>query len=281
MIAILLPAFFVCPAIEAGTVSADLFSRKQEVIDTDCVVTAKELLAKGDRIDDHLLVDVRSAEAFNKMHIPGSINIAPHFIKDKPYLISSPVVLVDKGLSYHRLHPACKKLREKGFTVRILEGGLSAWRAHSGDLVYSSVRQAHLGSVSPATFIKEKNYHTRIVCDVSVTRSQASMKLMPHAVHLPLEGSETKQMEMIERFQRSHCRHGSKTIIVVNRDGQDYRKVKSLFVRAGCATVFYLEGGLDAYAIYLERLQHSWLKPEDRRVSEDVCRNCSERSKNE
>jgi rhodanese-related sulfurtransferase len=241
------------------------------------VVTAKALLAKRNQRKNFLLIDVRNSKAFNELHIPGSVNIPAHFIKTKTHVTYSPLVLIDQGLSFHRLYPICENLRKMGFNARILEGGIHAWNAQGGDLVYSSARQTDIGSVSPEHFIKEKCYPTRLVCDVSSNRSEASMKWLPYAVHLPLNGDVVKQMKMIERFHRSHCVNGFKTIILVNSDGNNYRKMINLFDRAGCKNIFYLKGGLNAYEIYLERLQRSWRQPEERLVWGGPCRECMER----
>jgi len=266
--------FFLITTADAGKFPEKMIRRNAETLDADLIVSADTLITKYKKGVKPLFIDVRSVRDFDALHINGAMNIPLHFIKTKTYLKSSPLVLVDRGLAAHRLLPVCRELRKLGFDGRILEGGMNAWSSHGGRMTGEPVRQMDYCRISPADFYKEKNYSNRIVCDVSAIRSEASKQLMPYASHFPLTGNAGSQSELIAKFKSAHGRNAA--IIVVNSNGERYRKVKRLLGHAGLKNVFYLDGGIDAYGKYLDGLISSW-RPQDQRVkSNSPCRSCGD-----
>mgnify|MGYP000235866121 CR=1 FL=1 len=266
--------FFLIPTADAGRFPEKMIRRNTERLDADLIVSADTLITKYKKGVKPLFIDIRSARDFDALHITGAMNIPLHFIKTKTYLKSSPLVLVDRGLAAHRLSPACRRLRNLGFDARILEGGMNAWSSHGGRMTGEPVRQMDYRRISPADFFKEKNYSNRIVCDVSAIRSDASKQLMPYALHLPLAGNADAESESIAQFKSTHARGNAAAVIVVNGDGKGYRSVGHLFNHAGLKTVFYLDGGIEAYGKYLDGLVSSW-RPRAQRVRTDSpCRSC-------
>ena len=80
-----------------------------------------------------LWVDVRSAEAYGRARIPGSLQIPLHAVKTKGFLKDRRVVLVDEGHGSFRLEEECRKLREMGFSnLSLWHGGMNAWRQLGG-----------------------------------------------------------------------------------------------------------------------------------------------------
>jgi hypothetical protein len=164
-----------------------------------------------------------------------------------------------------------------GFDVRILDGGMNAWSRHGGPMVGDLVRQMAFRRISPADFFHEKNYRSRVVCDVSATRSEASLRLMPYALHLPLDGDRESRRWAIEKFKSTHARNGTADVLVVNTDGDRYDSVMRAFDRAGFTSVFCLDGGVDAYGTYLDNLILSWRPRERRTATHRPCRSCGEK----
>ena len=264
---------------DAGPIPSELIRRNARIQDAGLVVSAQSLIPRVKNGEKITLIDVRSASEYKALHIPGALNIPLHFIKTKPFLKSSPVVLVDQGLSFHRLSPACRELRKKGFDVRILDGGMNAWSRREGPMVGEPVRQMEYGRISPADFFIEKDDAKHIVCDVSTTRSPASVQLMPYAVHLPLAGSPDRRVAELEKFRSAHARNGEATLILVDEKGDEYPNVRSIFNRAGYKNIFYLTGGTNAYKKYIEGLARSWLPQKERMVTHTPCNGCSDSEK--
>ncbi|MFO7716586.1 rhodanese-like domain-containing protein [Desulfosarcina sp.] len=263
--------------VDADPISADLIKRITRTQDTDLVVSAQSLIARVQNGEKLLLIDIRSAPEYAALHIPGAINLSLHFIKTKPHLKSAPIVLVDQGLSSQRLSPACRELRNQGFDLRILDGGMHAWRSHGGPMAGDPVRQMAYDRLAPADFFLEKNDPGHIVCDASAAHSPASVQLMPYAIHLPLAGDPGDLTTQVANFKATHTRKGSFTVLVVNENGKGYPNFRSAFDRAGLKNVFYLDGGIKAYGEYLEGLSQSWRPRSERLVMFSPCGGCGEK----
>lgn len=280
-LAVLLGFFLMFPfsGADAGQIPAELIRRNARVQASELVVSAQSLIPRVKNGEKITLIDVRNASEYKALHIPGALNIPLHFIKTKPFLKSSLVVLVDQGLSFHRLSLACRELRKKGFDVRILDGGMNAWSSRKGSMVGEPVRQMDYCRISPADFFLEKDDANHIVCDVSTKRSPASVQLMPYAVHLPLAGSPDRRVAELEKFRSAHARNGEATLILVDEKGDEYPNVRSIFNRAGYKNVFYLTGGANAYKKYIEGLARSWLPRNERMVTYAPCSGCPDSEK--
>jgi rhodanese-related sulfurtransferase len=264
-------------AAHGGTIPEKMLRRGEKAVAPGLLVSAETLIGAKRPEKRPLLIDIRSKEAFASLHIAGAMNIPLHGIKTKTFLKSSPLVLVDRGLSYHRLAPVCGELRKMGFDARILDGGMNAWSRHGGPMVGDLVRQMAFRRISPADFFHEKNYRSRVVCDVSATRSEASLRLMPYALHLPLDGDRESRRWAIEKFKSTHARNGTADVLVVNTDGDRYDRIMRAFDRAGFTSVFCLDGGVDAYGTYLDNLILSWRPRERRTATHRPCRSCGEK----
>jgi rhodanese-related sulfurtransferase len=267
---------FLITRADAGQIPAELIQRNATVQTADLVVSAESLIPKAQNGTRLLIIDIRSAPDYAALHIPGAMNIPLHFIKTKPHFKSAPMVLVDQGLSSQRLSPACRELRTLGFDARILDGGMHAWSNCGGPMVGDPVRQMAYDRISPADFFLEKNDPGHIVCDVSATRSPASVQLMPFAVHLPLAGSPDSQRIRLEKFKAARARHGAAALLVVNANGEGYPNFRSAFARAGLKNAFYLDGGIETYGEYLEGLAQSWRPRSERVVVHNPCGGCGE-----
>ena len=252
----------------AGPVPDTLIRRTETPCDTSLLISSTALLQQVKRKENVLIIDVRPEAAFNALHITGAIHVSLHFVKTKPYLKSAPVILVEQGLAYHRLAPVCRELRKIGASVRLLDGGMHAWCCANGPTVGDAVRQMAYDKLSPADFFQEKNYAHRIVCDISVARSAASQTLMPYAVHLPV----TDGPAGLDRIGKTR----DDVLIVVSQNGSDYADAAHRFSQAGHRRIYYLEGGINAYQVYLEGLTRSWQPREIRTRGDGSCKPCRE-----
>jgi rhodanese-related sulfurtransferase len=219
------------------------------------------------------LVDVRSSKEFERLHIPGSINIPLYAIKTKSHLKSARLVLINEGFRYAELASACRRLAGRGFKASILDGGLAAWRRMGGQLTGDLLALDDMKPIPARVFYREKDYVSTLAVDISPTRSEASRRLMPDARHMPVldEGGisaadASKLISQNKPFQ---------TIIIFNETGEQYEKTENMLNRMGIGT-FNLQGGLTGYQKYLEDLMLSW-KPRDSRINRvGNCKPCKE-----
>jgi rhodanese-related sulfurtransferase len=256
------------------TIPDELIARNLKKHDPSLAISVEAVRYKLKRNQLLTLVDVRRREAFERLYIPGSINIALYAVKTKSYLKSVPVVLVNEGFRYAALVNECQRLVERGYKVTILDGGLPAWRRQGGQLVGDLFALDAMKTVSPQVFFQAKDYENTLVLDISSQRSEASNQLISYAEHLPVlddpAGSMPGLRKLITKNKPFH------SIVIFNETGEQYEKAEKMMNRIGIDT-FHLKGGVAGYQTYLEGLLLSW-KPRDSRMKTvSNCRTCGEK----
>lgn len=78
--------------------------------------------------EDYLLIDVRSQEEFKEGHIPGAINIAHTFIKEKIEETDKEALIILYCRSGNRSAQALKSLKESGYTNLLNFGSYKNWK---------------------------------------------------------------------------------------------------------------------------------------------------------
>lgn len=182
---------------------------------------AKQLVAKKAAF----LIDLRSPKDFQRLHIPGVLNIPAHSLKTKTFLKTKHLILFNEGHSYQALETLYLSLRKVGFNkLSILEGGLNLWHKEIGELV-GDLR--NLDKITPAQFFPERNYeHWRIV---NISQQPLS--------------SEIFNQNLNEIY-----------LLITSERGKDYPKVQAKLRHL--SQVFYLQGGVQGYRQFLQQ-QHN------------------------
>lgn len=80
----------------------------------------------------YLVVDARPASSYESGHIPGAVRIEPQDVSptdpDPRFATYRAVVVYGEDPSFGRANAMTKRLLESGAPVRMLDGGLKAWR---------------------------------------------------------------------------------------------------------------------------------------------------------
>lgn len=210
------------------------------------------------------LIDVRNPQDFERMHIPGSLNIPLHAVKSKVFLKSFPVVLINEGFHYSPLVSECRQLKDMGFKAYILDGGLLTWNRKGSRLVGDLFALEDMKTVTPRVFLREKEYKNALVIDISPVQTEISKQLMPFSVHIPVSADPGEWFRKLDRIITSHKAFPFLSVVVFNETGEGYGSVNNILVGAG-VNAFLLQGGLAGYGRYLEDLMLSW-KPLDSRM---------------
>ena len=96
-------------------------------------------------------------------------------LKTKLYLRERRLLLVDHGYRGRELAAACRSMRDSGFhTVRVLPGGLEAWRRHIGPLAGEGLAEAALDRVGSAALESGLYHGDWVVIDVSESPASSS-----------------------------------------------------------------------------------------------------------
>jgi len=184
-------------------------------------------------------VDVRSAEAYEKAHVPGALQMASFVIKTKNFLKSRRAVLVDEGWGSRSLEAECRKLRDMGFAdLWIWYGGLNAWRQLGGPL--EGAEDDGLDRV-PAVALRE----IAEASDWLVVSAGGGIHGVAGAVEIPFVPSA--EADFAAALGAALAERPEVTSVLISTEqGYDYdRLVKAL---AGTDVfAFYLEGGWAAW----------------------------------
>jgi rhodanese-related sulfurtransferase len=264
--------------VPTSKIPDELIARKIKKHDPSLAISVEAVLYKLKRNQKFTLVDVRSEKDFERLHIPGSINIPAYAVKTKTYLKHAPVVLVNEGFHYAELENECRRLAERGFKMSILDGGLPAWKRSGGQLVGDLFALDAMKKVSSQVFFRAKDYENTLVLYISSQRSEASSQLIPYAKHLPVLDDPDGSMPGLRRLMTKNKPFHS--IIIFNQTGDMYEKAQSIMGRKGIET-FNLQGGIAGYQKYLDGLMLSW-KPRDSRMKTvSNCKPCGKEAEEE
>ncbi|NEN83730.1 rhodanese-like domain-containing protein [Paenibacillus elgii] len=98
-------------------------------------------------VNNFLLIDVRSAKAYEECHIPGAINLPSHEINEETTASFSK----DQLIVVYCWGPACNggtkgaaRLSGLGFKVKEMLGGIEYWRKEGNDVEGTLGHQAPL-----------------------------------------------------------------------------------------------------------------------------------------
>jgi rhodanese-related sulfurtransferase len=253
-----------------------LSSLQPKTHDAALAMSAETVLVKSKRGELLHLVDVRSPEEFKRLRIRGAINVPLHFVKTKRFLKDAPVVLINEGYHTSPLEQECATLRDLGFTVFILDGGICGGAMKGYGLQGDQLALDDLRRVSPRQFSQEKDYANSLILDISAVPVEGARELIPAAIHMA--DLADNHQSMLKLRQTVEQRRGERffNVLVVSAAGENYEEVQKHLALAGI-NAFYLEGGLSAYQSYAQNLALSWMPREKRVKSVGACRPCGEK----
>jgi rhodanese-related sulfurtransferase len=268
---------------KAADIPQDLIERRLIHRDPSLYITPAAVMQKLQSKQHIILVDIRHKDAFETYKIPNSINIPLHFIKTKTFLKPRPTVIIHPGHNYRLLEAECRRLKQEGFNISILEGGIYAWKQTGGKLEGNRFALKTLNTLSSRTFFQEKDYDNWVVIDVSARQSKASKHILPYAKHIPVasldEEKITKSLIALHCCGELTCDSKTKTkpflsILIVSEDGNNYHPIERIVKNLELKNIFYLKGGIQAYAKFLEHTLLSRKSKNERMQTTSECESC-------
>lgn len=226
--------------------------------DSSCYIAGDSAQASIDR-GRAVLVDIRSAEAFQRHHVPGSLNMPLHAIRTKAFLRSNPVILLDDGLSAETLEGACADLRRNGFAqVNVLRGGIRVWAEQGRPVIGDRLAIAELKWLSPNALFVERRYDDWLVLDFSQKHDPVALKWLPRNVER-INAARPNATAIVKKAVEHKAKNRPwLNVLVVNDDGEGYDKLGSLMRKAGIKHEAYLTGGIRGYRDFLSNQVAMW-----------------------
>jgi rhodanese-related sulfurtransferase len=251
-----------------------LFKRNLKQHDGSFAISPDAVLYKLKQKQKISLVDVRNPADFARLHIPGSLNIPLHAVKTKVFLKSFTIVLIDAGFHYSPLAAECRKLKDMGFKMFILDGGLPAWKRKGSRIGGDLFALEEMQVVSPHVFFQEKDFENTLVIDVSPVQAKISRQLMPYSNHIPVSVESGEWFRKLNRIIADHKNLPFLSVVVFNETADGYDRANKILAGLG-TNAFYLQGGVAGYKEYLGNLLLSWLPRDSRIKTNRNCRACA------
>jgi rhodanese-related sulfurtransferase len=264
--------FFFSPSVESAQVKQsklNSFTKLNSLkkYDASLMISATTIMQKIKQKNSIFLVDIRHKAQFNKFKIPGSINLSLSFIKTKQFLKTKPIALIYKGFGYYEIEKEVKNLNKKGFDIKILQGGLAAWKHRGGSIVGDPFSQKKLNKMPVKDFFMEKEYEERIIINACAKPSKKTTKLIPKAIHIPTLKSNLTTNDFIKKSLSIPKNNSLTAVIIFNETGQDYSSFEKNINKAFTHKVFYLQGGIKAYQSFINSQKLAG-KPKAQRIRE-------------
>jgi len=202
-----------------------------------------------------VLVDVRRPDLHGRVRIPSSLAIPLYALRTKGFLRSKLVVLVGEGHDDALLSGECERLGAAGFAqVRVLAGGINHWQERGGPLEGDPAAVAELNRVTPAAIGAALGTGDWRVAGFGLAAEDLVRAPTGRAVLLPDPVAEEEFVSAIRVLQLRLPAGTTRLarLLLIDRNGAGYAQANELLRQARKAgqdlgTVFYLEGGLDAY----------------------------------
>lgn len=192
-----------------------------------------------------LIVDIRSSLDFEKVRIPGAVNLSEVSLLHTDALKQRPVILVDQGFSRSGLAQLCAKARSKGFTkLNVLLGGLAAWHAAGKPIVGLPQDLERLYQIDTREFLVEayRNYVSVLAAEefIPLIRQAIPYQVLLH----PLDSQTSPNSQLISFIQQFSESDRYPTVIIGASEqfASSVSRFRSLFVLADSVeylTTFY------------------------------------------
>lgn len=198
------------------------------------------------------VVDVRGPAGLESAQIPGAIRIPLHALKAGEFLKGRTLVLVGAGWDHALLEPECGKLRERGFQVFLLEGGVSGWRAAGLPLERTRPDDCSLQAVPPGDFFRERHMDHWVLVNACESEKALAGDLVPQAAALSRTGRGEGPAARIGSMAQDNQHISSPYLLVIDDDGTLCARIRGKLPEGSLHRVFFLEGGIRAYRAFVE-----------------------------
>jgi rhodanese-related sulfurtransferase len=260
---------------EGSDIPGVLLTRRLRERDPSLLISVESVLKRLKKRERTILVDVRNAWGFQKFRIPGSINILLFSIKEKAFLKSCAIVLVNEGYGYNKLEKECENLKKSGFSsVWILDGGMRSWECGGGHIEGDVFAINGLSRVPAREFFNEKDYEHWTLVDIAPESGTNVRWWMPQSVARPFSGDKNDFIVQVKAMRKPGVDGGRSLILLYDEKGEHAEEVDNLLQEANMDGVFYLEGGANAYKAFLMQQAAAWQPTHSVKKTEKKCAQC-------
>ena len=139
-----------------------------------------------------------------------------------------------------------------------------------GDLLYAET----LKRISPEAYNISKKLGQWIAIDARDEANEDVLEGFQDAQRIPPGKDSATFQRKLEAFSNTGGRHRFTPIVMVTQDGKNYEHLEKSVKEANLYNVFFLEGGIDGYGEYLEKLRIIQKHDRGERISNTACAVC-------
>jgi len=260
-------------AAQGVTIPDVLLQRPKVASERGLYIAAEDALEKMKR-SDTILVDVRSAENFQRYRIPGAVHLPLYALKSKPFLKGKCIILVNEGCSYSAMEQECRKLRDSSLEVWILQGGMNYWYGAGYALEGDMIAVRDLSRMSPQDAFNEVIYDRWVVVNIADADAAKVARIFPTSIALPF-GRKGTFFAFTAKSRLSSYQDPNHSILIVDENTNHYARVEHTLREAGYKNIFFLEGGRPAYEDVLAKQAMIWRTDAKQTITVKKCKNCS------
>jgi rhodanese-related sulfurtransferase len=202
------------------------------------------------------LVDVRSPPERELATVDGALQVSADQLSGKPFLKGKTLVLMGNGRAERELYVACARLKAQGFRdVRVLQGGMPAWRASGRPVLSRHALADELPRLSAPELWLESHFEANLVLAVpDQARVQAAL---PQVRVIADAGLATLQKALAAQRKATKDRAIAAVVLVVPPEMPvgDLLALRSAL--APLPLLVYADGA-DAYAKQMKLQQQVW-----------------------
>ena len=195
-----------------------------------------------------LCIDIRGADAYEKAHIPQSLEYSISSLSSRKFLQNYVLLIVDNGLLLPETADAIHELREAGIQLYRLAGGLPAWKEAGGSLAGTFVSSIELRSIQLHEWMQLSHQDWQVV-DLSGSLSDIMFFCGVQPIRLDLDFRvNSEDVEAIVSTLDKAVSDGDKLLFVGDSSGNDYSGIQSLLADSDLRyRAYYLKSGERAW----------------------------------
>lgn len=252
-------------------------SASQHALSPAVFISAKTLLSELSEEHDIVMVDVRSEKEFEECNIPDSINIPLYSVKVKSFLKNKKLVLINNGFNLVSLKEAGEELNRKGYSIRILYGGLLAWRNAGGKLSGDPLSIKNIDLVNAEDMFMEINGDNEnlLLMNLVFPSEETSQIENQNIISVPVRDSKDILIMFNDLLKKKKATPYL-SVLIANRDGNQYEKVAHILKGYKDKNIFYLKDGIESYHTFLGKQVMMKNRSKVSSIKQDECSSCSE-----
>lgn len=261
------PVTFAPKKIEGVTIPSLIFAKRYFTLNPENSITVAQLStvekAKSTKV---FFIDVREPDTCSLAGVTNPMAIPVHQIKTKSFLRSGKVVIIGYGFDTFMIEHEVEKLKKYNYDAYMLTGGAAAL----GQARAKEVAPSPCYTISADDFFTTGSFDGRLVINIDNTHmvNDDVQYWIPSAQSIA--GTNYNQ-EIRKTISLSKAQEALE-IVIFNKDGKEYPVLDKTGITG---TIFFLEGGLDAYKAFLKNRALLLDESDSKIFKQTKCRSCS------